>query len=145
MLAQDCERSCKQSLWGASGPKPAVLYDVQYLWRSSEAEQPSSRPMLQALNAADQYVCESFMRLQGAKEKLGLLAQHLCMQMSFNSHKVLESFKERGDCTDYALYIMTTPNPAHTDPVRFFALQCLGKTVSKEWAKLSSEQKLRYR
>jgi hypothetical protein len=40
---------------------------------------------------------------------------------------VLESFKERGDCTDYALYIMTTPNPAHTDPVRFFALQCLGK------------------
>jgi hypothetical protein len=41
--------------------------------------------------------------------------------------QVLESFKERGDCTDYALYIMTTPNPAHTDPVRFFALQCLGK------------------
>jgi hypothetical protein len=49
MLAQDCKRSCKQSLWGASGPKPAVLYDVQYLWRSSEAEQPSSPPMLQAL------------------------------------------------------------------------------------------------
>ncbi|CAM9543598.1 unnamed protein product, partial [Choristocarpus tenellus] len=45
----------------------------------------------------------------------------------------LEGFKDREDGVEYALYILTTPSPRHTDQVRHFALHCLESVMARRW------------
>ncbi|CAM9155225.1 unnamed protein product [Ascophyllum nodosum] len=47
--------------------------------------------------------------------------------------QMLEGFKERGDGMPYALYILQTPSPRHTDQVRHFALHVLENVLRVRW------------
>eukprot|EP00904_Undaria_pinnatifida_P013350 jgi/Undpi1/9145/HiC_scaffold_26.g11603.m1 len=47
--------------------------------------------------------------------------------------QMLEGFKERADGMPYALYILQTPSPRHTDQVRHFALHTLEHMLKVRW------------
>ncbi|CAB1118220.1 unnamed protein product [Ectocarpus sp. CCAP 1310/34] len=47
--------------------------------------------------------------------------------------QMLEGFKDRADGMPYALYILQTPSPRHTDQVRHFALHSLEHMLKVRW------------
>lgn len=50
-------------------------------------------------------------------ERLFCLLVVCCLQARFSAGQMLEGFKERGDGMPYALYILQTQSPRHTDQV----------------------------
>eukprot|EP00611_Tribonema_gayanum_P015397 TRINITY_DN2722_c0_g1_i2.p1 TRINITY_DN2722_c0_g1~~TRINITY_DN2722_c0_g1_i2.p1 ORF type:complete len:1027 (-),score=317.33 TRINITY_DN2722_c0_g1_i2:1457-4537(-) len=62
-----------------------------------------------------------------------------------HAFQVLEHFKGRNDCIEYALYMLCTPLPEHNDTVRFFAVHCIEQYIKSDWSSMTEEQQARCR
>ncbi|KAG5177597.1 armadillo-type protein [Tribonema minus] len=62
-----------------------------------------------------------------------------------HAFQVLEHFKGRNDCIEYALYMLCTPLPEHNDTVRFFAVHCIETYIKSDWSSMTEEQQARCR